>query len=120
MEPFALFDKTQEYDEAQSLTAKPLAGAGTVYWNLKTHQNAEMTLTGNVTLAAPLGWKKGRLVMLEAIQSGSGGFTIAWASAFKNVSSVTMAGAGQSNVFVFKCIDNGGVMLVSNSVCTRS
>lgn len=119
MEPFALFNKTQEYDEAQTLNVKQLAGVGTVYWNLQTHQNAEVTLTSNITMGPPTGWKKGRLVMLEVIQGGSGN-TVAWASAFKNVSSVTLGSTGQSNVLIFKCIDNGGVMLVSNSLCTRS
>jgi len=121
MEPFALFDKTQEYDEAQSINVKQLTGAGTIVWDLKTQQNAELLLTSTVTMGAPLNWKKGRLVMLEIIQQGAGGYGVSWNAAFKNVSAVNLNTAvGSSNVMVFKCIDNGGVMLISNQVCVRS
>lgn len=121
MEPFALFNKTQEYDEAQTLNVKQLAGVGTVTWNLQTHQNAEVTLTGAITMAPPLGWKKGRLAMLEVIQGGAGSYTITWASAFKDVSTLALNGTvGQSTLLVFKCIDNGAVMLISSKNCTRA
>ena len=121
MEPFALFNKTQEYDEAQTLNVKQLAGVGTVTWNLQTHQNAELVLTGSITMAPPLGWKKGRLVMLEVIQDGVGARTITWAPQFKDVNSLSLNGtANQSTMLVFKCIDNGAVMLISSKNCTRA
>lgn len=121
MEPFALANKTQEYDEAQTLNVKTLGAGATVYWNLQTQQNAEITLTQSVTFAAPQGWKKGRMAMVEVIQGGAGSYTIAWNTAFKNISAVTLATAvGSSNILVFKCIDNGGVMLVSNNSSTRA
>lgn len=121
MEPFAFANKTQEYDEAQTLNVKQLAGVGTVTWNLQTHQNAELILTGSITMAAPLGWKKGRLAMLEVIQDSVGARTITWASTFKDVSTLTLnATANQSTLLVFKCIDNGGVMLISSRSCTRA
>lgn len=121
MEPFALFNKAQEYDEAQTLNVKQLAGVGTVTWNLQTHQNAEIVLTGNITMGPPLNWKKGRLVMVELIQDGTGGRTVAWASQFKDVTGLSLnSTANQSTVLVFKCIDNGAVMLISSKSCTRS
>ena len=121
MESFAFANKTQEYDEAQTLNVKTLGAGATVYWNLQTQQNAEVTLTQSVTFAAPLGWKKGRLAMVEVIQGGSGSYTIAWNTAFKNVASLTLAtGVGSSNILVFKCIDNGAVALLSNNSSTRA
>ena len=121
MEPFSLANKTQEYDEAQTLNVKTLGAGGTVYWNLQTQQNAEITLTQNSTFAAPIGWKKGRLVMLEIIQGGAGSFTPNWNTSFKNIASLSLnTTAGYSNVLVFKCIDNGGVMLISNVSSTRA
>jgi len=121
MEAFALANKTQEYDEAQTLNVKQLAGVGTVTWNLQTQQNAEITLTGSITMAAPLGWKKGRLAMLEVIQGGSGSYTITWASSYKDVSTLSLNGtAGQSTLLVFKCIGRSAVMLISSKNCTRA
>lgn len=121
MEPFALGNKTQEYDEAQTLNVKQLAGVGTVTWNLQTQQNAEVVLTGNITMAAPLGWKKGRLAMIEIIQDSTGGRTVGWASQFKDVATLSLnSTANQSTVLVFKCIDNGALMLISSKQCTRA
>ena len=120
MEPFAFANKTQEYDEAQTLNVKTLGAGATVYWNLQTQQNAEITLTQSVTFAAPLGWKKGRLAMLEVIQGGSGSYTIAWNTAFKNMTLTLATAVGSSNILVFKCIDNGGVCLLSNNASTRA
>ena len=42
MEPFALFSKTQEYDEAQTLNVKQLAGVGTVVESADA-ENAELS-----------------------------------------------------------------------------
>ena len=121
MEPFALANKTQEYDEAQTLNVKQLAGVGTVTWNLQTHQNAELVLTSSITMGPPAGWKKGRLAMVELIQDGTGSRTVAWASQYKDVSTLSLNGtANQSTLLVFKCIDNGAVMLISSKTCTRS
>lgn len=122
MEPFALANKTSEYDEAQTLNVKVLSASGSsIGWNLQTQQNAEVTLVANATMQNPFGWKKGRLAMLEVIQGGSGSYTLAWASNFVNVSSVTLnTAAGQSNVLIFKCIDNGKVALIANNSNTRS
>ena len=124
MEPFALANKTQEYDEAQTLNVKTLGAGATVFWNLQTQQNAELTLTQNVTFGAPQGWKNGRMVMVEIIQSGAGSFTVAWNAAFINVSSITLnTTAGYSNVLIFKCVLVSGqpkVMLVSNGSSTRA
>lgn len=121
MEPFALANKTLEFDEACTLNVKTLGAGATVYWNLQTQQNAELTLTQNVTFGAPMGWKKGRLVMVEVIQGGAGSFTLAWNAAFTNVTGLTLVtAAGSSNRLLFKCIDNGKVDLVSNSSSTRA
>lgn len=124
MEPFALANKTQEYDEAQTLNVKQLGAGATVFWNLQTQQNAELTLTQNVTFAAPSGWKNGRMMMVEIIQGGAGSFTVAWNSMFINISSLTMnTTAGYSNVLIFKCVLVSGkpkVMLVSNGSSTRA
>lgn len=120
MEPFALANKTQEYDEAQTLNVKVLGNGATVYWNLQTQQNAELTLTQNVTFATPVGWKKGRLAMVEIIQGGAGGFTVTWSGTFKNMVTTLQTTAGYSNILVFKCIDNGGVALISNNASTRA
>ena len=121
MEAFALANKTQEYDEAQTLNVKQLAGVGTVTWNIQTQQNAEVTLTAAITMGPPIGWKKGRLAMLEVIQGGVGSYTITWASTFKDVSTLSLNGTvGQSTLLVFKCIDNGNVMLISSKTCTRA
>lgn len=121
MEQFAFPNKTQDYDEAQTLNVKTLGNGATVYWNLQTQQNAEITLIQNVTFAAPSGWKKGRLVMVEIIQGGTGSYTVAWNTTFKNVSSLILqTSVGYSNILVFKCIDNGGVSLISNNSSTRA
>ena len=121
MDIFALANKTQEYDEAQTLNVKILGAGATIYWNLQTQQNAEVTLTQSGTMMAPIGWKKGRMVMVEVIQGGAGSFTLAWSTTFTNMSGATLTtAAGSSNRLIFKCIDNGKVDLVSNSVSTRA
>lgn len=121
MELFGFSDKTGEYDAAQTINVKTLNPGSTVVWDLKNQQNAEITLTGNITMAAPINWKKGRLVMLEIIQDSIGSRTVAWSTQFVNISTLTLnTTANYSNVLVFKCIDNGKVMLVSNSSSTRS
>lgn len=123
MEPFALANKTQEYDEAQTLNVKVLGAGATVYWNLQTQQSAELTLTQTATtLANPTGWKNGRMAMLEIIQGTS--TAVAFGSMFVNVSGITLnSTAGYSNVLIFKCVSVNGqpkVMLVSNSSSTRA
>ena len=122
MQLLGLPTREADYDQAQTLTVSVLpTGASIVKWNLSTQQNAEITLTQNVTFDAPIGWKKGRLVMLEIIQGGAGSFTAAWNSNFKSVSALTLGtAAGSSNVLVFKCIDGGVLSLVSNSTMTRT
>lgn len=121
MEPFALANKTQEYDEAQTLNVKTLGAGATVYWNLQTQQNAELTLTQNVVMAAPTGWKKGRMAMLEIIQGAAGNYTVAWSTQFVNLGIVSIMGtAGYSNLIIVKCIDNGKFMVVSNNTCNRT
>ena len=124
MEPFAFANKTQEYDEAQTLNVKQLGAGATVFWDLQTQQNAELTLTQSATMMPPLRWKNGRMVMLEVIQGGAGGFTLSWSTAFVNMSGATLqTTAGYSNVLVFKCVLVSGqpkVMLLSNAASTRA
>lgn len=123
MDLFGFPDKTGDYSEAQTLTVRTLNSAATVTWNLQTQQNAELTLTATTTtIANPIGWKNGRMAMLEIIQGTS--TTVAWGAMFINVSGLTLnSTAGYSNVLIFKCVQVSGqpkVMLVSNSSSTRA
>jgi hypothetical protein len=121
MEPFALADRSVEYDLAQTVNVKAYFPTGTFYWDLKQAQNCEITLTSNLTMGAPQNWKKGRLVMVEFIQDATGSRTVAWNSAFKNSAVISIvATAANSTICVFKCIDNGGVEFVSQNNSTRS
>lgn len=123
MDVFGFPDKTGDYPEAQTLVIRTLNSAATVNWNLQTQQNAELTLTATTTtIANPIGWKNGRMAMLEIIQGTS--TAVAWGSMFINVSGLSLnSTAGYSNVLIFKCVTVGGVpkvMLVSNSSSTRA
>lgn len=121
MNQFGFPDKTQDYEQAQSLIVSTLAAGASVFWNLATQQNAELTLIQNVTFMAPLGWKKGRLAMVEIIQGGVGSFTVAWNTTFKNTAAIVIqTTVGYSNILTFKCIDNGGVAFMSNNLSTRA
>jgi len=123
MEQFGFPDKTGDYAEAQTLLVRTLNSAPTVNWDLRTQQNAELTLTQTTTtIANPMGWKNGRMAMLEIIQGTS--TTVAFGSMFINVSGITLnSTAGYSNVLIFKCVLVNAVpkvMLVSNSSSTRA
>ena len=124
MDAFAFPDKTQEYDGAQTINVKYLGGVGTVQWDLRTQQNAEIVLGANVTMATPTGWKAGRLVMLEVIQDATGSRTITWASTFLNMTGATLGTtAGSSNIMTFKCCTVSGqprFCLMSNLTNTRA
>jgi len=121
MDAFALPNKTGDFDEAQTVNVRLLGAGATVYWNLQTQQNAELTLTRNVVFAPTIGWKKGRLVMIEIIQGGAGGYTVAWPSQIKNAAAISIQTTlGSSNTLIFKCIDGGFLDYKSSSTSTRA
>ena len=89
----------------------------------RSQASAARALTATTTtIANPIGWKNGRMAMLEIIQGTS--TTVAWGAMFINVSGLTLnSTAGYSNVLIFKCVQVSGqpkVMLVSNSSSTRA
>lgn len=82
-----------------------LTYAATQNWAVAANQVAKVTLTGNVTFAAPTGQVAGAFYALRVIQDSTGSRTATWNSAFKFTSGLapTLSTAANSNdFFVFR------------------
>jgi hypothetical protein len=81
-----------------------LTDAATITWDVTTGHNAQVTLGGNRTLAAPTNLIAGQVYTLQVVQDGTGSRTLTWNAVFKwpgGTAPTLSTGAGKRDVFVF-------------------
>ena len=71
-------NKEQDYAQAQGISLAVASFSADFTWDLRNQQNLEITLTGNITMRAPINGKRGRYYTVTFIQDSTGGRTIAW------------------------------------------
>lgn len=99
---------------AMTHTVTTLTDAANIDWNLDVQQNATVTLAGNRIMNAPSNAKAGRYVALRIVQDGSGGKTITWNAAYKNMTGVVLSTAANAVDFIlFRCINTTNLSRVS-------
>jgi len=108
---FAMLDVVQAFTKAQRYAPVALVDGASIAWNLDDAPMAKVTLGGNRTLAAPTNQRDGGMFVLQAIQDGTGGRTLAWNAAydFGTEGTPTLpSGAGKIAAFVF--LSDGAAM----------
>jgi hypothetical protein len=81
-----------------------LTDAATITWDVTSGHNAQVTLGGNRTLAAPTNLVAGQVYTLRVVQDGTGSRTLTWNAVFKwpsGTAPMLSTGAGKRDVFVF-------------------
>jgi hypothetical protein len=81
-----------------------LTDAVTITWDVAASHNAQVTLGGNRTLAAPTNLIAGQVYTLRVVQDGTGSRTLTWNAVFKwpsGTAPTLSTGAGKRDVFVF-------------------
>ena len=104
----AVLDAQQEWTVQQNFDGATLTDAANISWDLNTQQVAQVTLGGNRTLSNPTNQKDGATYILEIIQDGTGGRTLAYDTRYQFPGgTVPVLSTGANAVDVLCCVSNG-------------
>lgn len=107
-------DAAQTFEGGQGMTPVALAYGSTVTPAANSGNVFRITLTGNVTFAAPSSPRPGQVIILIVQQDGTGGRTASWSSSYKFPSGadpVLTTTANAKDVFSFVYDSTDGVWL---------
>jgi hypothetical protein len=93
-----------EWTATQNFNETTLSDGATINWDLAANQVCKVTLGGNRTMAAPTNNTAGAVYVLQVIQDGTGGRTLAWNAEFvwdPNGAPDLANAAGDVTIFVF-------------------
>lgn len=85
------FTGTATFSGRSIVTPDTVTYAATTTIDASTGNHFRITLTGNLTLAAPSNPTDGQRILIELIQNGTGGYTLTLDSAFNVTTSITGA-----------------------------
>jgi hypothetical protein len=107
-------DAAQTFEGGQGMTPVALAYGSTVTPTANSGNVFRVTLTGNVTFAAPSSPRPGQVIVLIVKQDSTGGRTASWSSSYKFASGVAptlTTTANAKDVFSFVYDSTDGVWL---------
>lgn len=110
------FTERQIFQKVAYSPEVALTYGATTNWNLDAAPNARVTLTGDVTIAAPTNAVQGATYRLRIIQDGTGGWLVTFNSAYKvpfgASSAASPGGPNDQDYYEFYCYDGAGPSLL--------